>query len=115
MDCDKSNIASAKSIKNNDGVLENEIYYGDELVQRYWISLKKRFVTNPNNMEIVENGNLKIRNFNNSDFTGDVALIKFNKMYKPYIIENINLCMANDNYKWLEFYDYRKKYKLTAI
>ena len=57
----------------------------------------------------------KIRNFNNSDFTGDIALIKFNKMYKPYIVENINLYMANDNYKWLEFYDYSKKYRLTAM
>jgi predicted RNA-binding protein associated with RNAse of E/G family len=23
--------------------------------------------------------------------------------------------MANDNYKWLEFYDYSKKYRLTAM
>ena len=115
MTCDKTNIGSAKSIQNNGGILENEIYAENEIVQRYWISLKKRFVTNPNNMEIVENGNLIIRNFNNSDFAGDIALIKFNKMYKPYMVENINLCMANDNYKWLEFYDYSKKYRLTAM
>ncbi|MGN1297465.1 MAG: GNAT family N-acetyltransferase [Clostridia bacterium] len=115
MDCDKNNIESAKSIQNNGGILENEIYVENELIQRYWISLKKRFATNPNNMEIVQEGNLKIRNFNNSDFQGDIALIKFNKMYKPYMIENINLCMANDNYKWLEFYDYNKKYRLTTM
>lgn len=115
MDCDKANIGSAKSIQNNGGVLENEIYVANEIVQRYWISLKKRFVTNPNNMEIVENGRLRIKNFNNSDFTGDIALIKFNKMYKPYVVENINLCMANNNYKWLEFYDYSKKCRLTAM
>lgn len=115
MDCDKANIGSVKSIQNNGGVLENETYLEDELVQSYWISLKKRFVTNPNNMEIVKDGNLKIRNFNNEDFKGDIALIRFNKMNKPYIIENINLCMANDNYKWLEFYDYSKKYRLTAM
>lgn len=81
MDCDKTNIGSAKSIQNNGGILENEIYVGNELVQRYWISLKKRFATNPNSMEIVQDGNLKIRNFNNSDFKGDIALVKFNKMY----------------------------------
>lgn len=115
MDCDKNNIGSAKAIQNNGGVLENEIYVENELVQRYWISLKKRFVTNPNNMEFVDNGSFKIKSFNNSDFVGDVALIKFNKMNKPYMIENINLCMANDNYKWLEFYDYNKKYRLTAM
>ena len=115
MDCDKTNIGSAKTIQNNGGVLENEIYVENELVQRYWISLKKRFVTNPNNMEFVDNGSFKIKSFNNSDFVGDIALIKFNKMNKPYMIENINLCMANDNYKWLEFYDYNKKYMLTAM
>lgn len=115
MDCDKTNIGSAKAIQNNGGVLENEIYVENELVQRYWISLKKRFVANPNNMEIVDDGSFKIKSFNNSDFVGDIALIKFNKMNKPYMIENINLCMANDNYKWLEFYDYNKKYRLTAM
>lgn len=76
---------------------------------------RKRFVTNPSKMKIVDDGNLKIKSFNNSDFVGDVALIKFNKMKKPYMVENINLCMANDNYKWLEFYDYNKKYRLTAM
>ena len=115
MGCDKTNIGSAKAIQNNGGILENEIYVDNELIQRYWISLKKRFVTNPNNMEIVKSGNFKIKSFNNLDFKGDIALINFNKMYKPYMIEGTNLCMANDNYKWLEFYDYNKKYRLTAM
>lgn len=115
MDCDKTNIASAKSIQNNGGILTNEIYVGNELVQKYWISLKKRFVTNPDDMEICKEGNLKIKTFNNTDFTGDIALIEFYKMYKPFMIENINLCMADNNYKWLEFYDYNKKCKLTAM
>ena len=115
MDCDKANIGSAKSIQKNGGILENEIYVGNELVQRYWISLKKRFVTNPKNMEIVKDGDFKIKSFDNADFVGDIALIKFNKMNKPYMVENIKLCMANNNYKWLEFYDYNKKYRLTAM
>lgn len=115
MDCDKSNIGSAKSIQNNGGILENEIYVDNELVQRYWISLKKRFVTNPMNMICVIDGNYIIKNFETDVFKGDIALIKFNKMNKPYMVENINLCMANDNYKWLEFYDYSKKYRLTAM
>ena len=115
MDCDKTNIGSAKSIYNNGGILENEVCVGNEIVQRYWISLKKRFVTDPNKIEIVENGNLKIRSFNDSRFSGDIALIKFNKMFKPFVLNNINLCIANDKYKWLEFYDYNEKYKLTAM
>lgn len=40
MVCDKTNIGSAKSIKNNGGILENEIQ-GDGIVeQRYWITLE---------------------------------------------------------------------------
>ena len=115
MDCDKSNIASAKSIKNNGGVLENEIYVDGVLVQRYWISLKKRFPTDVNNIEIVKNTTSKIKSFTTAEFNGDIALIKFDKMHKPYMIGSTNICMANDNYKWLEFYDYNKNHKLTAM
>ena len=81
------NIGSWKVMEKCGGKLEN-IVIEDETglpVKRYWISLKKRFVTNPNNMEIVKDGNLKIRNFNNEEFKGDIALIRFNKMNKPYI------------------------------
>ena len=40
MVCDKDNIASAKSILRNGGVLENEIVAPDgETEQRYWITL----------------------------------------------------------------------------
>lgn len=38
MCCDKRNIASAKSIMNNGGVLENEVVIGDVIKQRYWIN-----------------------------------------------------------------------------
>lgn len=37
MCCDKRNIASAKSIMNNGGVLENEVETGGIIKQRYWI------------------------------------------------------------------------------
>lgn len=43
-------------------ILENEIYVEDELVQKYWISLKKKFVTNPQTMSIVTKGNGYTRN-----------------------------------------------------
>lgn len=40
MVCDKSNIASAKTIIKNGGILENEIVDDDgEIEQRYWIDL----------------------------------------------------------------------------
>ncbi len=39
MCCDKTNIASAKTITRNGGVLENEVADGGGIVQRYWIQL----------------------------------------------------------------------------
>lgn len=41
MVCDKSNIASAKTIIANGGILENEVYdvTDHEIIQRYWIDL----------------------------------------------------------------------------
>lgn len=37
--CDKNNIASAKTIINSGGILENEISEGSRITQRYWITL----------------------------------------------------------------------------
>lgn len=39
MVCDKENIGSAKSIRNNGGILENEIIVDGIVEQRYWISI----------------------------------------------------------------------------
>ena len=38
--CDKDNVASARTIIKNGGVLENEIPNGDKITQRYWITLE---------------------------------------------------------------------------
>ena len=40
MVCDKENIASAKSIQKNGGILENEISMDGVIEQRYWIELR---------------------------------------------------------------------------
>ena len=39
MVCCKENIASAKTIKKNNGILENEISIDDKIIQRYWINI----------------------------------------------------------------------------
>lgn len=39
MVCDKDNIASAKTIIKNGGILENEVEYNGIIIQRYWIDL----------------------------------------------------------------------------
>lgn len=38
--CDKDNIGSAKSIKNNGALLENEIVKDGKTIQRYWIEIE---------------------------------------------------------------------------
>lgn len=37
--CDKSNIASSKTMLKNGALLENEVQEDDKIVQRYWITL----------------------------------------------------------------------------
>lgn len=39
--CDKINVASAKVIQNNNGILDNEVYSDSfsEIIQRYWIEI----------------------------------------------------------------------------
>ncbi|MPN04576.1 hypothetical protein SDC9_151817 [bioreactor metagenome] len=38
--CDKNNIPSEKTIISNGGILENEVKKGENIIQRYWISLR---------------------------------------------------------------------------
>lgn len=40
MVCDSDNVASARTIMKNGGILENEVLSGGSLCQRYWIDLK---------------------------------------------------------------------------
>ena len=40
--CDKQNIASARTIQKNGGVLENEVAQEGRITQRYWIKLEER-------------------------------------------------------------------------
>lgn len=40
MVCDRENVASAKTIQRNGGILENEVEVDGVIEQRYWIDLK---------------------------------------------------------------------------
>ena len=42
MTCRKQNLASAKTIQKNGGVLENEVIDNGETIQRYWINLENK-------------------------------------------------------------------------
>lgn len=47
MTCDKTNVASARTIIKNGGVFESEVEEDGEIEQRYWITLKEETVETP--------------------------------------------------------------------
>lgn len=115
MVCYKDNIGSRKSIQNNGGILENEIIDEEgKLVERYWISLKKKFATGVADYSNVIEVDQTIKSFNENDFVGDVFLNDFKKISTPYVLDK-GLCIQDNNYKWLEFYDYNSKIRLTTV
>ena len=115
--CDKENIASVKTIIANGGKLENDVI--DEVnisetgvIQRYWISLKKRYAD-----RYVGNratADLKMISITDDYFSGDIYYYDFINVKEKILIPN-GKCIMDNNYKWLEFYDYSSKVKLTAI
>lgn len=114
MVCYKDNISSAKSIINNGGVLENEIpAENGKIDQRYWISLKKRYVDRYMNKR-VKKVKQKIVPIKEEHFIGDIYFYDFIEVEDKLVISN-GKCIMDNNYKWLEFYDYNSKVKLTAI
>ena len=114
MVCYKDNIGSAKSIINNGGVLENEIpAENGKIDQRYWISLKKRYVDRYMNKR-VKKVKQKIVPIKEEHFIGDIYFYDFIEVEDKLVISN-GKCIMDNNYKWLEFYDYNSKVKLTAI
>ncbi len=113
MDCDKTNIGSAKSIINNGGILENEVDIDNKIVQRYWISLKKRYADRHIDGK-TQNTLYKIISVANNEFTGDICYYHFKDVINKITIPNGKPIM-DDGHEWLEFYDYNSKIKLTAM
>ena len=63
-----------------------------------------------NVLEAVE----KIKSINKEDFNGDIYLNVFKKVSAPYLL-NSGICIQDNDYKWLEFYNYNSKVRMTAI
>jgi len=115
MACYKDNIGSMKTIVKNGGILENEFVAENEKIeQRYWISLKKKFANCVNRFENVEEVQQSLKSFSEEDFQGEVYLNHFTKIKEKYCLES-GLCIQDTDYKWLEFYDYNSRIRLTAI
>lgn len=56
----------------------------------------------------------KIFTINEENFSGDLYCYDFIEINDKMFVGN-NKCIIDINYKWLEFYDYNSKVKLTAI
>ena len=109
---DKENIASQRTIIANGGILENEVQDKEHLgksgiIQRYWISLKKRYADRYVHYR-AKKSEQRIISVSEKDFNGDIYYYNFIEVSNPMIIPN-GKCIMNDNYKWLEIYDYSSK------
>lgn len=113
--CLDYNIGSSKTIEKAEGKLENIVKNEKEnkTYKRYWISLKKRYVDRYVGNKAL-NTDLKILPVQDEYFNGDVYFYNFHKVKDKMTIPNGKSIMDN-NYKWLEFYDYSSRIKLTAI
>lgn len=115
IDSYKNDIASAKSIINNGGILENEVTMPNgKINQRYWISLKKRYANrhklNKPNSDLI----YTVKSVKDNSFTGDVCYYNFKNADIKISTPKGKVIIDND-YKLLEFYDYNSKVKLSAF
>ena len=113
--CREENIASSRVIEKSDGIYENDYY--DELhnvtFKRYWINLKKRYAV-LHIRDKVKNFKYKNIHIKEENFTGDIYFYHFTEGVDKFVIPN-GKCILDKDYKWLEFYDYNSKVKLTAF
>ena len=113
----EGNIGSWKVMEKCGAKLENIIIEGETglPIKRYWISLKKKYANDvKDKFKDVEDLKQKIKSINEKDFIGDIYLNHFIKTKKPFVLCNGSYLYDN-NYKWLEFYDYNSRVRLTSI
>ena len=113
--CLEENIESYKTIEKAGGVLENIVKNEKEnkTLKRYWISLKKRYADRHVG-ERTQNTELKAISVKDNCFKGDIYFYSFNDV-KQKLLTPKGKCLLDNNYKWLEFYNYDSKIKLTAF
>ena len=75
---------------------------------------KKRFANAEKYSENVVDRKDSLKSFNTTHFVGDVYLKKYIHIKKKHLLYN-GVCIQDDNYKWLQFYQYNKRVCLTTI
>ena len=76
--------------------------------------MRKRFANSVNRYGNVLEVEHKIKSIYSEDFKGDIYLNNYIKVSEPYFLDK-GLCIQDNNYKWLKFYDYSSKFELTAV
>ena len=114
MTCNKNNVASARTIIKNGGKLENEVIEDNKIVQRYWITLKKRYAIANNNKDILESDFKNIRVVN-EEFKGNISLLTIKKVKKEWRIDVEERCILANDYNWLEIYPDGKNFCITTM
>ncbi len=113
--CEKENKASARTIIKNGGILENEVEDDGKIIQRYWITLKKRFADGRNKADHILEKDYKNKKIKNDEFEGNISLLNIKKVKFPWYVDEENRCILANNFKWLEIYPDGKNYALTVI
>ena len=115
MTCNKNNLASARTIIKNGGKLENEVIEDNKIVQRYWITLKKRYADGRNKANHILESDFKNLRIDNYEFKGNISLLTIKKVRKEWRIDVEQRCILANNYNWLEIYPDGKNYCITTM
>ncbi len=75
---------------------------------------KKKFANSVREFDSVLEVKQSLKTVDDFDFKGDIYLNHFIEISEPFILDK-GLCIQDVEYKWLEFYDYSSKERLTAI
>ena len=111
LETDRTNIASINTIINNGGILENS---KENINNRYWISLKKRYA-NRHKLKHPDSNLIFLKNsVDDNSFNGDITYYNFKDSGIKVTVPS-GYTVIDNNYKLLEFYDYSKKIKLSTF
>lgn len=113
----EDNISSWKTMEKCGAEFEKTVIEEETglKIKRYWISLKKRFANSVIEKENVINVKQKIKEIDDEKFKGDIYLNYFKQVLNPDIILETGVCILDNEYKWLEFYNYNSRTIMIAM
>ena len=100
MTCKNYNVASARTIIKNGGVMENEVEKDGIIYQRYWITLKKSYADGRNKSNDILESTFKNLRIDNNEFKGNISLLKINKVRKEWKVDVESRCVLAKDYMW---------------